>query len=104
MALKPFIVVLLTYLILACSCNETEATADLQKHIKIEALSESVYKHISYLNTESFGKVACNGMVVISEGEAIVIDCPTSDSGSLELINWIEKTKELSKKEKKRKN
>jgi len=40
------------------------------------------------LDTESFGKVSCNGMVVINMGEAIVFDTPTDEKSSLELIKY----------------
>ena len=45
--------------------------------------------HTTFLQTESFGKVTCNGMVVFEKNEAIVFDTPINDSTSSELINWI---------------
>lgn len=60
--------------------------------LKIEQLSESTFRHVSYLQTNDFGKVACNGMVVIDNNEALVFDTPVNDSDSKELIDWIEKT------------
>ncbi len=57
----------------------------------LQQLTPHVYQHISYLQTQSFGKVACNGMVVIDKNEAIVFDTPADAATSLELINWVEK-------------
>lgn len=59
----------------------------------IKRLSDHTYKHISFLNTDDFGKVACNGMLAINENEAILFDTPTNNNSSLELIDFI--TKEL---------
>lgn len=59
--------------------------------LKIEQISPNTFVHISYLNTEDFGKVACNGMIVLNDGEALVFDTPANDEASLELINWLEK-------------
>ncbi|REG90940.1 subclass B1 metallo-beta-lactamase [Algoriphagus antarcticus] len=59
--------------------------------LQIEQISPNTFVHISYLNTEDFGKVACNGMIVINEGEALVFDTPANDEASLELIDWLEK-------------
>jgi len=56
----------------------------------IQKLSEHTFVHVSYLNTQKFGKVACNGMVFIEGNEAIVFDTPTDDDVSIELINWLE--------------
>jgi metallo-beta-lactamase class B len=63
--------------------------------LQIEQISPNTFVHISYLNTDDFGKVECNGMIVINEGEALVFDTPANDKASLELINWLEKEQEL---------
>lgn len=57
--------------------------------LSIKKLSSHVYQHISYLNTESFGKVACNGMVVVNGNEALVFDTPSDDASSQELIDYL---------------
>lgn len=59
--------------------------------LKIEKLSNSVFRHISFVKTDDFGKVACNGMIYINENEAIVCDTPVNNEASLELIKWITK-------------
>lgn len=59
-------------------------------HLAIEKLSKHVYRHISFLKTDSFGKVACNGMVVIKDGDAIIFDTPASQQVAEELIQWVE--------------
>lgn len=59
----------------------------------IRKLSAHIYQHISFLNTESFGKVACNGMLVVNGKETVIFDAPTNDTGSAELINYLVKTK-----------
>lgn len=55
----------------------------------IKRLSSHIYEHISYLNTDDFGKVACNGMLVVNENKGIVFDTPTDNKSSLELINFV---------------
>lgn len=56
----------------------------------IQEITDGVYKHVSFLETESWGKVPCNGMIYVVNGEAIVLDTTPDDSSSLELINVIE--------------
>ncbi|PZX50152.1 subclass B1 metallo-beta-lactamase [Algoriphagus chordae] len=58
--------------------------------LQIEQISPNTFVHISYLNTNDFGKVACNGIIIINEGEALVFDTPANDEASVELINWLE--------------
>lgn len=57
----------------------------------VRKISENVYQHISFLNTESFGKVPCNGMIVINNKEAVIFDTPTTNENSQELINFLTK-------------
>lgn len=59
-------------------------------HLIITQLSNHAYAHTSFFNSETFGKVPCNGLIVLDHGEAIVFDTPADDSGSVELINWIQ--------------
>ena len=58
--------------------------------LEIQKITDHVYQHISFLDTESFGKVPCNGMIVFDEGEAIIFDTPTDDATARELIDWVE--------------
>ena len=61
--------------------------------LEIVQLTESSFVHISYLNTNDFGKVACNGLVVLDGGEAFVMDTPVDDDASNELLKWIKSVK-----------
>ena len=58
----------------------------------ITELAPNVYQHTSYFKSETWGKVPSNGMVVINNNEAVVVDTPVDDKASYELISWIEKT------------
>jgi len=76
------------------ACNGAKQTPDAQNYqsetLIIQKVAGHVYQHTSYLVTESFGKVACNGMVVFDKSEAIIFDTPTNNNAAAELINWVE--------------
>ena len=76
--------------VLAVGCGPLVAQSYISETLLIERISERVYQHTSFFDSESFGNVPCNGMIVVSEGEAIVFDTPTSGAVSLELIDWVE--------------
>jgi metallo-beta-lactamase class B len=59
-------------------------------NLRIQTLDKNVMVHISYLVTNDFGKVDCNGMVYFNGDEAIVFDTPTNDQAAAELIEWIQ--------------
>ncbi|MER3329905.1 MAG: subclass B1 metallo-beta-lactamase, partial [Candidatus Kapaibacterium sp.] len=58
-------------------------------NLLIFKLSEHTYQHISYLQTESWGKVACNGMIVIENDKALILDTPSDNISSKELIEYL---------------
>jgi len=78
---------------LLCSCisrkDPKRSITYKSEEIEIKQISEHVYQHISFLETESFGKVSCNGMIVIDGNEAIVFDTPAEDQAAAELISWV---------------
>ena len=84
------IFILLIASIFGCE-NRDEKLIYETDQLVIKRLTDNSYNHVTFLDTESYGKVACNGMVVIDGNEAIVIDSPTNDEASIELMNWLEK-------------
>lgn len=66
------------------------------ENLIINKLSNHIYVHISYLNTDDFGKVGCNGMLVIDNNEAVVFDSPTDHRSTVELIQFV--TEKLNSK------
>lgn len=56
----------------------------------IQALAPHVYQHTSYLDTNDFGRVACNGMLVVDGGEALVFNTPANAAASRELLDYAE--------------
>jgi metallo-beta-lactamase class B len=58
--------------------------------LTVEQLSPNAFVHTSYKQTQDFGNVPCNGLVVRNGGEAIVFDTPTNDSAAAELIRWVQ--------------
>jgi metallo-beta-lactamase class B len=85
-------VVLVALLILGCKASDSKATHSVytSETLLLTQLTPKVYQHTSYLQTQSFGKVACNGMVVIDQNEAVIFDTPADAATSLELIAWVE--------------
>lgn len=59
------------------------------EHLIITKISENAFIHTSFLQTNDFGNVPCNGLIVRDGNEAIVFDTPTNDTGSYQLIKWM---------------
>lgn len=58
------------------------------ENLIIKKLSNHIYQHISFLNTKDFGRVACNGMLVVNENQGVTFDTPVNNESSLELIRF----------------
>jgi len=58
----------------------------------VTQITENSFVHISFLQTNDFGNVPCNGLIVRNSNETIIFDTPTNDKNSEELINWIKGT------------
>lgn len=69
--------------------NTKEDTLYQSNNLVIIQISEHTYQHISYLNTQDFGRVSCNGMVVVNNAQSLIFDTPVDDEGSEELINYV---------------
>lgn len=86
---NSFRIILIGFLLSGCSTIKPSQNYK-SNTLTIEKVTDHVYQHISYLNTKSFGKVSCNGMIVFDKQEAIIFDTPPDNQTSLELINWVQ--------------
>ncbi len=62
------------------------------KSLVIIQIAENSFNHISFKQTNDFGYVPCNGLIVRNNNEVIVFDTPTNDKSAEELIKWIKET------------
>jgi metallo-beta-lactamase class B len=78
----------------------TDSTGVIYKSDKllVKQLSPNVYQHITFLNSESFGKVSCNGMIVLDKNEALVFDTPSTNEDSEELLTFLTRKLKLKVK------
>lgn len=54
-------------------------------------ISENAFVHTSFLQTNDFGKVPCNGLIIRDSKEVLVFDTPTNNPSSEALIQFIQK-------------
>jgi len=79
-------------------CNsQNQATSKPKKvynsrDLSVTQIAENSFVHTSNIQTNDFGNVPCNGLIVRNSNEAVVYDTPTNDKNSEELINWIRET------------
>lgn len=59
------------------------------KDLTVTRIAENTFVHTSFKQTDDFGNVPCNGLVVRQGNDAIVFDTSTNDEHAQELIDWI---------------
>jgi metallo-beta-lactamase class B len=88
------IIVLFLFIVLACSSQKKEIFKPIVRYqtetLIITQVSENAFQHTSYKQTNEWGKVPCNGLIVRSEQDVLIFDTPTNDSTSEALIQWID--------------
>jgi metallo-beta-lactamase class B len=90
---------LLALVILICGKAYSQNTANTKEFKPIEVyhsddlmiiqIAENTFVHTSFLQTNDFGKVPCNGMIVRNSNEVIVFDTPTNNKSAEDLIQFI---------------
>lgn len=86
-------VLLLSVFLSGCRSTQTafKARAVYQSPtLLITQVAPHAWVHTSYKQTNDFGKVPCNGLLVSSGQEAVVFDTPTDDAGAAELLRWVD--------------
>ncbi len=93
---STILIILCSLTILGCSTQRDRSFHSKviykSKNLILTQISENSFVHTSFLQTQSFGNVPCNGLIVSNDKETIIFDTPTNDTSSEELIEWIYKT------------
>ena len=65
------------------------ALAQDDKPLEISEIEEGVYLHTSFKNIEGYGLVDSNGLIVLDNKQAYIIDTPWSEVDTELLLSWI---------------
>ena len=94
--INTLLIIVISITILNCSSQKLDAFKPEEVYksndLIITQIAENSFVHTSFKQTNDFGNVPCNGLIVRNNNEVIVFDTPTNDKNSEELINWIKET------------
>ncbi|MGN7863042.1 CHM family subclass B1 metallo-beta-lactamase [Chryseobacterium sp. 22458] len=92
-SVKSVIVILFSFIVISCNLQNKDSFKAKEVYksgsLIITQVSENAFIHTSFKQTNDFGNVPCNGLVVRNNDETVVFDTPTNDKGAEELIKWI---------------
>ncbi len=72
---------------LVAQAQETDALR-INDDLRLERLTDGVWRHVSYDEVEGFGRVPANGLLVVSGKAAALIDTPWTEDQTRELFRW----------------
>lgn len=84
-AILFFILVLTSPGLLLAAAETIEINPDLA----IIQLTEQAWLHTSYLETEAYGRVPANGLLVFADTAIVLIDTPWNDALTADLFDWV---------------
>ena len=58
--------------------------------LSVEEIEKDVFLHKSYSQVDGFGLVSSNGLVIIDNKKAFIIDTPWSEKDTVKLVQWID--------------
>jgi len=94
--INAFLVTVISITGLNCSSQKQDTFKPKEVYksndLIITQVAENSFEHTSFLQTNDFGNVPCNGLIVRNSNEVIIFDTPTNDKNSEELIKWIQET------------
>lgn len=70
-------------------CLGNSEKIEISEDIQLVRLKDSVFVHISWENSEQFGRFPSNGLVIIKNSQAIIIDTPFDNKKTERLVNFL---------------
>ena len=96
--LNRFLISLILFSLISSGCGSGKLAPFASQEVYrsetlvVTRIAPRAYQHTSFLQTNDFGKVPCNGLLVVDEREAVVFDTPVDDKCAEELIQWTKAT------------
>ncbi|WP_289053102.1 subclass B1 metallo-beta-lactamase [Carboxylicivirga marina] len=72
--------------------TNTEAQSDtivINKDLQLIHLQDSVFVHISWVDSKKWGRFSNNGLLIIKNGEAVMVDTPMSNEQTKEICDYL---------------
>jgi metallo-beta-lactamase class B len=89
MNMRILIAVLIVCFAPCCYSQSTGPRINVSRDIEVIRLSAHAYVYVSYADVQHWGRVPSNGLLYISDGEALLFNTPMNDSLTMALVEWI---------------
>ncbi len=86
--MKRFIL-FLTFSMSLVFCLAQSDTLTINDDLQLVHIKDSIFAHVSWVNSEQYGRFSCNGLLIIRGNQAVMIDTPMSVDQTEELCDFI---------------
>lgn len=92
---KNLTTVLLTVLSIA-ALNAQPAVIEINPNLRLIPISDNAFIHESFSQSETYGRLGSNGLLLIEQENAFLFDTPMADSVTRQLISYIRDSLKLT--------
>ena len=89
---KIFLILLFVLIGLLSSKAQTNEKIVIDNDIQLIHLQDSVYVHVTWHHLDNFGRFPSNGLIVIRNGQALMIDTPMDNDKTERLTNYLKES------------
>ncbi|HOZ29913.1 MAG TPA: subclass B1 metallo-beta-lactamase [Bacteroidales bacterium] len=86
---KAILIVLVCLIGIFSSKAQTKDVIYIDEDIQLIHLQDSIYVHVSWHSLENYGRISSNGMIIIRNGQALMIDTPMDNDKTERLTNYL---------------
>jgi metallo-beta-lactamase class B len=61
----------------------------ISKDLELIKLNDAVYIHVSYTDYPKYGRISANGLLIIDEKDALIVDTPWNNELTIQLFEWV---------------
>lgn len=89
---KVFLILLFALIGLLSSQAQSNERIVIDDDIQLIHLQDSVYVHVTWHHLDDFGRFPSNGLIVIRNGQALMIDTPMDNDKTERLTNYLKES------------
>ncbi|MDD3859893.1 MAG: subclass B1 metallo-beta-lactamase [Bacteroidales bacterium] len=86
---KTILLVVISLIGVISSKAQTKDVVFIDNDLQLIHLQDSIYIHISWHSIENYGRFPSNGMIIIRNGQALMIDTPMDNDKTERLTNYL---------------
>lgn len=86
---RTILAVVILLMVFSTAIAQTNDLIIVDEDIQLQRLEDSIYVHITWHELAPYGRFASNGMILIKDGQALMIDTPMDNEKTERLVTFL---------------